>query len=99
MPYNYGQAGAELGTAAAGQHPELVSHDGVIAFRCGAMVLDAGAGPKPSCHAVMTGQWQPDARDRRLGRRPGFGMTINIINGGEECRQVTRRSERNGKTG
>ena len=34
---------------------------------------------------MICGKWQPDAEDRKLGRRPGFGMTINIINGGVEC--------------
>ena len=33
----------------------------------------------------MTGGWQPDEKNRKLGRRPGFGMTINIINGAVEC--------------
>jgi chitinase len=41
--------------------------------------------PKPSCHDVMTGQWTPSAADLAAGRRPGFGQTINIINGGIEC--------------
>lgn len=34
----------------------------------------------------MCGQWQPAAADIAAKRRPGFGMTINIINGGVECR-------------
>jgi hypothetical protein len=33
----------------------------------------------------MTGGWQPTAKDLQLGRRPGFGMTINLINGNVEC--------------
>jgi chitinase len=66
-------------------HPELVSHDGVIAFRTAIWFWMRAENTEPSCHAVMTGQWQPNANDRRLGRRPGFGMTINIINGNVEC--------------
>ena len=39
-------------------------------------------GSKPSCHAVMTGTWQPSAADSAANRQPGFGTTTNIINGG-----------------
>ena len=45
--------------------------------------------PKPSSHAVMTGSWTPAGDDASLGRVPGFGMTINIINGGLECSKPT----------
>jgi hypothetical protein len=49
----------------------------------------------------LTGQWQPDAKDRRQGRRPGFGMTINIINGNVECnsRVPAIREEREDRIG
>ena len=83
--YNYGLAGAELGLPLL-QQPELVSHDGVVAFRAALWFWMRAQSPKPSCHDVICGKWSPDARDTQLGRRPGFGMTINIINGGEECR-------------
>ena len=33
----------------------------------------------------MSGQWTPTGDDLGKGRRPGFGATINIINGGLEC--------------
>ncbi len=82
--YNYGLAGAELGLPLLA-HPELVSQDGVVAFRTALWFWMRTQLPIPSCHDVITGKWQPDAQDRRLGRRPGFGMTINIINGGVEC--------------
>lgn len=83
-PYNYGQAGADLKLPLL-EHPELVSHDGVIAFQTAIWFWMRGSATEPSCHAVMTGGWQPDAEDLRLGRHPGFGMTINIINGNVEC--------------
>jgi hypothetical protein len=82
--YNYGLAGTELGLPLLA-HPELVSQDGVIAFQTALWFWMKGQTPIPSCHAVITGKWQPDARDIQLGRRPGFGMTINIVNGGVEC--------------
>jgi chitinase len=92
-PYNYGQAGADLQLPLL-EHPELVSHDGVIAFRTALWFWMRSDPGEPSCHAVMTGKWQPDAQDRRLGRRPGFGMTINIINGNVECRTQSASSRR-----
>lgn len=83
-PYNYGQAGADLGLPLLA-HPELVSHDGAVAFRTALWFWMRAADDEPSCHAVMTGKWQPTEKDRRLGRHPGFGMTINIVNGNVEC--------------
>jgi chitinase len=82
--YNYGQAGADLGLPLLAR-PELVSQDGVIAFRAALWFWMKTQPPKPSCHDAMCGKWIPSAQDSRLGRKPGFGMTINIINGGIEC--------------
>jgi hypothetical protein len=83
--YNYGLAGKELGLPLL-ENPALVSTDGVVAFETALWFWMKEQIPKPSCHQVMTGTWLPTARDRELNRRPGFGMTINIINGGIECR-------------
>ena len=84
-PYNYGQAGADLEVAAAGPsgagEPRRRDRFLEQPYGSGCGRIDG----EPSCHEVMTGKWQPDAEDRRLGRRPGFGMTINIINGNVEC--------------
>ncbi|MGM0443299.1 MAG: glycoside hydrolase family 19 protein [Fibrobacterota bacterium] len=41
--------------------------------------------PKPSMLHVMDGTWQPNAVDSAQGIVPGFGATINVINGGIEC--------------
>ncbi|KAH0687854.1 hypothetical protein KY290_019511 [Solanum tuberosum] len=41
--------------------------------------------PKPSCHDVITGKWQPSNADQAANRLPGFGVITNIINGGMEC--------------
>eukprot|EP01054_Gregarina_sp_Poly1_P006229 Gregarina_sp_Poly_1__6228@NODE_32_length_19284_cov_132_623615_g29_i0_p2_GENE_NODE_32_length_19284_cov_132_623615_g29_i0NODE_32_length_19284_cov_132_623615_g29_i0_p2_ORF_typecomplete_len756_score69_30Glyco_hydro_19/PF00182_19/2e22CBM_5_12_2/PF14600_6/0_013CBM_5_12_2/PF14600_6/17CBM_5_12_2/PF14600_6/28CBM_5_12_2/PF14600_6/2_5e03DUF3670/PF12419_8/0_4CBM_5_12/PF02839_14/24CBM_5_12/PF02839_14/25KAR9/PF08580_10/2_3_NODE_32_length_19284_cov_132_623615_g29_i01131213579 len=41
--------------------------------------------PKPSMIWVIDGTWVPNAADRANGIEPGFGATINIINGGLEC--------------
>ena len=86
--YNYGSAGQELGLPLLA-NPELVSKDGVIAFKTALWFWMKAQAPKPSCHEVMCGKWQPTASDQAARRRPGFGMTINIINGGVECKDNT----------
>ena len=47
--------------------------------------------PKPSMLHVINGNWVPNAEDRRNGITPGFGATINIINGGLECNRKDGR--------
>lgn len=86
--YNYGQAGAALGVDLL-NNPDLVATDPVIAFRTALWFWMTAQAPKPSCHDVMTGQYQPSAQDLAAGRKPGFGLTINIINGGIECNKPT----------
>ena len=83
--YNYGQAGSDLGLPLL-EKPELVSHDGVVAFEAALWFWMKTQPPKPSCHDVICGKWTPSSQDVQLGRRPGFGMTIDIINGGQECK-------------
>lgn len=83
--YNYGLAGEELHLPLL-EKPELVSTDGTVAFTVALWFWMRAQTPKPSCHQCMTGGWQPSAEDLRLNRKPGFGMTINIINGALECR-------------
>ena len=86
--YNYGQAGTALGVDLLRQ-PELVAGDPALAFRTALWFWMTTQAPKPSCHDVITGRWSPSATDVSLGRLPGFGMTVNIINGGVECNQPT----------
>ena len=33
----------------------------------------------------MTGKWKPTETDLQKNRVPGFGTTVNVINGGVEC--------------
>lgn len=86
--YNYGQAGRALGIDLLNQ-PELVATDPVISFKAALWFWMTTQAPKPSCHDVITGKWTPSASDTAAGRKPGFGMTVNIINGGLECNQPT----------
>ncbi len=82
--YNYGLAGDDLQLPLL-EHPEWVCHNGEVAFSAALWFWMKAQTPKPSCHDVMCGKWKPTANDSVLNRKPGFGMTINIINGGLEC--------------
>jgi len=46
--------------------------------------------PKPSMHDAMSGFFVPTEADRQAGIGPDFGTTINIINGGIECKQEAK---------
>ncbi len=82
--YNYGQCGDALGLDLL-NNPDQVAMDAEVAFRTALWFWMTPQAPKPSCHDVMSGQWTPSAADTAAGRLPGFGLTINIINGGIEC--------------
>lgn len=66
-------------------NPGLVETDPVIAFETAIYFWMTPQTYKPSAHDVMVGSWKPNAADIAAGRKPGFGMTINIINGEIEC--------------
>jgi len=53
--------------------------------------------PKPSMLHVIDGTWVPNSEDRRNGISPGFGATINIINGGLECNTKNGRESNQAK--
>jgi basic endochitinase B len=82
--YNYGQVGDDLGLDILA-NPELVSSDGVIAFKTALWFWMKPQFPKPSAHDVMVGAWKYTDTDVDYKREQGFGVTINIINGGIEC--------------
>lgn len=67
------------------KNPDLVSSNAVLAFKTAIYFWMTPQGQKPSAHAVMTGAWKPSAANIKAGQQPGFGMTINIINGEIEC--------------
>lgn len=82
--FNYGAFGDVLGLGLL-EAPELVTSDGVIAFSTALWFWMTTQPPKPSAHDALLGLWSPSEADTAAGRRPGFGMTVNIINGGLEC--------------
>jgi predicted chitinase len=80
-------------------NPELVETDPVIAFKTAIYFWMTPQTLKPSAHDVMTGKWQPNAADKAAGRVPGFGMTINIINGQVECNKGENMYSMNDRIG
>ena len=82
--YNYGQfSEAWFGSKdTLLQHPELLSKDPVLSFASAIWFWMTPQFPKPSCHDIMVGKWIPNANDTLKGRMPGFGATVNVINGG-----------------
>ena len=66
-------------------NPDRVETDPVVAFEVAIYFWMTPQTYKPSAHDVMTGKWKPKAEDIAKNRKPGFGMTINIINGAVEC--------------
>lgn len=85
--YNYAQFSlAYFGNAdILLQHPEMLDDDAVLCFASAIWFWMATQPPKPSCHDIMTGNWKPTPADIKNNRLPGFGATVNVINGGIEC--------------
>lgn len=80
-------------------NPDLVETDPVIAFKTAIYFWMTPQTAKPSAHDVMIGKWQPSAVDKAANRIPGFGMTINIINGAVECNQGENMFSMNDRIG
>jgi hypothetical protein len=85
--YNYGQfSEAWFGSKdTLLLHPELLSEEPVLSFASAIWFWMTPQFPKPSCHDIMIGKWIPNVNDTLKGRMPGFGATVNVINGGVEC--------------
>ena len=82
--YNYGPAGKAINEDLL-NNPDAVANDATISFKTAFWFWMTPQSPKPSCHDVITGQWQPSTTDTEAGRVPGYGVITNIINGGIEC--------------
>ncbi|WP_299213413.1 glycoside hydrolase family 19 protein [uncultured Aquimarina sp.] len=85
--YNYGQVSEFLfgDKNVMLNNPERVLQDAALAFQTAIWFWMTPQYPKPSAHDVMVSNWVPSVYDQERNRKPGFGMTVNIINGGLEC--------------
>ena len=103
--YNYGNMGEALnlkdenGKNLLLQNPDLIKEDGVLGFRAALWFWMSAQAPKPSAHSVMTNEWIPSDSDFLQGRARGFGMTLNIINGGIECGKTADTAKQEGRMG
>ncbi|WP_281614391.1 glycoside hydrolase family 19 protein [Flammeovirga sp. SubArs3] len=93
--YNYGQVSQFLygDKNILLANPESVIQDGALAFQTAIWFWMTPQFPKPSAHDVMVGNWIPTSFDLENNRNPGFGVTVNIINGGLECGSGTEKSK------
>ncbi|KAM4133756.1 hypothetical protein ACJW30_01G355500 [Castanea mollissima] len=64
---------------------DLVATDPVISFKTAIWFWMTPQGKKPSSHDVIIGKWTPSPADTAVGRKSGYGVITNIINGGIEC--------------
>ena len=71
------------------QDPDRVAKEGWLALASGMHFYMTPRSPKPSIHDTVVGRWLPSDTDKQEGREKGFGVTINIINGGLECNKGT----------
>lgn len=80
--YNYGLCSDVLfgDSSVLLKNPEKVSQDGVLGFMTGIWFWMTPQPPKPSCHEVITGIWEPKAGGANEQYNGNFGLTIIIIN-------------------
>ena len=65
--------------------PGRVANEGWLAFASALWIYMTPISPKPSMHDIAVGNWQPSSADITNGLKLGFGATISVISGGEEC--------------
>jgi hypothetical protein len=74
--------------------PEILLEDAMVSFASAIWFWMTEQPPKPSCHSVMTGMWQPSDADKKANRLSGFGLTFNIINAkhcGEHASEMAKK--------
>lgn len=83
--YNYGTCGNYLKINLLG-NPDLVATDPLVSFKSSLWFWNQyGDNVIPHIHDVITGNWKPNNADKAANRVPGFGVTIDIINGNLKC--------------
>lgn len=80
--YNYGLCSDVLfgDSSILLNNPEKVAEDGVLGIMTGIWFWMTPQPPKPSCHQVITGIWEPKAGSANAQYNGNFGLTIVIIN-------------------
>lgn len=80
--YNYGLCSDVLygDSSILLNDPDMLERDGVLGFMTGIWFWMTPQPPKPSCHQVITGIWEPKAGGANAEYNGNFGLTIIIIN-------------------
>ena len=65
--------------------PDLVSNGAELGYLSAFYRYMTPIYPNPSVHAVVTQLWEPNSFDEDYNMNYGFGTTINILQGKEEC--------------
>lgn len=88
-------------------YPDLVAYDPDLYFQSAVWFAMSSQPPKPSIHDVIVGRYRPSAGcvkgtdcsgvqfDGQTGLKNPFGVTIEIVNGGPECRGSNAVQSRN----
>ncbi len=90
--------------------PDMVAYDGKLYFASVIWFVMAHQSPKPSIHDVMLGRYQPaDCKtssdcnglqyDPLSGVQNNFNVTIEVVNGGPECRGKNAQASANRSNG
>jgi len=75
-------------------NPDLVATDPLISFKSSLWFWNQyGDNVIPHIHDVITGNWKPNSADKAANRVPGFGVTIDIINGNLECGKQSEQAD------
>lgn len=80
--YNYGLCSDVLfgDSSILLNDPDRLEQDGVLGLMTGIWFWMTPQPPKPSCHQVITGIWEPKAGGANAAYNGNFGLTIVIIN-------------------
>jgi hypothetical protein len=92
--------------------PDMVAYDGRMFFQSALWFVMTHQPPKPSIHDVMLGRYQPSATaclgpfdcnglqsDPVTGVKNNFNVTIEVVNGGPECRGENKQKSVNRSNG
>jgi hypothetical protein len=82
--YNYGTVGNALNLDLL-SYPGQIANNATLAWATSIWKWMTPQHPNPSAHSVMVGEWIPKKEDLDNFLAPGFGLTINILNGAVEC--------------
>ncbi len=87
--------------------PDMVAYDGILYFQSAIWFVMTHQPPKPSIHDIMLGRYRPDAacdggedcsglaHDPESGVKHNFNVTIDVVNGGPECRGDNKQQSKN----